>query len=721
MLDPRESVIPEPQHVVYSAQTFSFRPGARLSLPDLGALDFDNSLTLIQEHFSTLGVKLRIHQDSTSPLRTKTVLAAITNRGVRPDHQTYQPMTGGKIRAQGYRLRIDDRAIVLAARDGAGLFYAFQTLLQLIRKEKGQSFAPGVFIEDWPGLQIRGAHIDPHNLAPKVSAIKDSLKHLAQQKVNTVIITYGDKIKYERHPQTSHPHAYTKAEMREVASLASALYIDFIPVVQSLGHSPNVLVNDKYAHLREGDDNITQFCPAHPGTLQFFKEIAEEVMEVHDSKHFHIGADETYFLGSCEKCRKVAKKKGKIGVYVQFVTKVCAYLRSQGKIPLVWDDMLCQSPGKVKELHPEAVICYWDYFPVDVKNPFVFFRNDGWYCDTKYWTNRKWWWGDFINSGRCKDIRELADDKIKHYKPYFTHTDDFRFLEPYPFYKFYKDSGHTVIGCPAAIGGEYGYVSPDYIKRLNNVMRMIDVVAENNGPGVISTSWSEMLIPNELIRYAFLASAEYSWSPKSVTLETFQAKFLHRYFGCDDSNLLAAMYLVANKHPPLCYRYEDHTDTKQRDWLAERETLKQLLDVRIEKMCNDPDPDKLAAELSQIVEDAEKALALLKNSRNKVKRNRHTVDHLILAARMSKHKAGQALLFLEIETALQRKVSRGSTVANGLARRLATLGREINSLMADTRALYQKTYKRYSVEARNRLVFEGEREKIEEYQRRLAK
>ena len=715
MSDSRWYIIPEPKKIVYSAQKYYLGANLHVSFYHAKQIDFDNTLDLIKEQFSGYGVKLHVKENPAPPARSRKLVVLISNKRAMPDVQSYKPFFAKKIDAEGYNLRIDDNVIVMTASDGAGLFYAFQTLFQLIDKEKGKYFVPGVGIEDWPELKIRGVHIDPHNLTPKVSAIKDDLKLFAQHKINTVIITYGDKFKYERHPKISHPHAYTKKQMREVSSLAKDLYIDFIPVVQSLGHSPNVLVNEEYAHLREGDNNITQFCPLHLGTLELFKEMAEEVMEVHDSKHFHIGADETYYRGSCEKCKKAAAKRGEIGVYTDYVSKVCKYITSKGRIPLLWDDMLCQSPSKVKELNPNAVICYWDYCPVDAKNPFVCFRND-WYCDKKYWENKKWWGVDFINSGRCKDISELSNEKMKYYKPYFTKNDDFRYFEPYPFYNFYKDSGHPVVGFPAAIGGEYGYISPNYIKRFNNVIRMIDLVAENNGPGVISTSWSEMLIPNELIRYAFIASAEYCWSPKSITLEKFQEKFINQYFMCQDSDILCAMYLIAKKDPPLCYRSEDKSDVKERGWFAEKETLKEMLDVRIKKFCTNPDPDKAVSELRQMLDDAQKAAAILGKSRKNIKKNRHTFNHLVLAACMLKHKARQALLFMDIETALKNKVKSNSAVAKTLLRQLSALEREIKTLIFENRALFEKTYMKSSVEDRNRTIFEGELEKTEEYQ-----
>jgi len=714
------NVIPEPRRI-------DFRQG-NFILKDTLCIRFQNDrkkqcagvIEVVEKDFAKL--KIQIRKNPFEPGGNTTV-AWLTNASYRkaPLHKINALRKKRIASSEGYILDVSETDIVIVAKDGAGLFYGFQTLLQLVQKQGRQWSIPAVYVEDWPEMKMRGIHIDVHNITPTVSAIIKRLQMLARHKVNTVIIPYTDKFKFERHPKISDKQAFTKDEVRKIVATARSLFIDVIPVIQSFGHSANVLVHEEYAHLREGYNNITQFCPLHPGTLEMFKEMAEEVMEVHDSKYFHIGADETYFLGACEKCRKVVAKKGKIGLYVDYVSKVCDYLVSRGKIPMVWDDMMCNSPGKIKQLHPAAVICYWDYMPVEPKMPYVFFRNDGWYCDRKYWRDRKWWIVDFINSGRCRDIYKLADEKMKYYKPYlFDDNDNYHYINAYPFYGYFKDSDNDVIACPAAIGGEYGYIAPNYHRRINNMKPMIDLVAQSSGTGVITTAWTEMLVAEELIFYLLVYSAEYCWSPNAITLDKYNAKFVQQFFGCDDRDIIIAMNLIGNNNPPLCYTSEDHSDIKERGGhYAESETHKIMLENRIKTLFAKTNIVEAIEKLKRAKRDIRSAKEILQKCAPKIKKNRLIFAHLNLAAEMVDHKTDQALLFIAAEQLLTRRQKPAAARA-ALKRKLSALKKQLVALRSENRRLFSRSYKKPGVEKRLDTVFKGEAQKIDEYIERLG-
>lgn len=59
--------------------------------------------------------------------------------------------------AEGYRLLVDKNVAIVAGSDDAGTFYGLQTLRQLVRRDKGGSFAiPKIAIRDYPDLKVRG-------------------------------------------------------------------------------------------------------------------------------------------------------------------------------------------------------------------------------------------------------------------------------------------------------------------------------------------------------------------------------------------------------------------------------------------------------------------------------------------------------------------------------------------------------------------------------------
>ena len=64
------------------------------------------------------------------------------------------------IAKEGYFLTIDKNQIKIIARDKAGLFYSFNTLIQLLKDSKDQNVnLPIIEILDYPSLSYRSVHI----------------------------------------------------------------------------------------------------------------------------------------------------------------------------------------------------------------------------------------------------------------------------------------------------------------------------------------------------------------------------------------------------------------------------------------------------------------------------------------------------------------------------------------------------------------------------------
>ena len=619
--------------------------------------------------------------------------------------------------AEGYVLDIEPRSVLVAAGDLNGLLYAWQTVRQMIERAGRSRRLPAVTVRDWPELSLRGAHIDLHNLTPTVDAIERRLRVLAGYKINTVLLSYGDRFRFRRHPTIAHPAAFGRAAIRRLEAMASERRIDMVPVIQCLGHSANVLARPRYRALREREDVLTQFCPTNPGTLKLVGELLDEVMDAHRSRFIHVGADETYFLGTCPRCRRIADRKGRIGLYIDYVSKICDQVAARGRVPLIWDDMLCTAPSMIRRMR-RVRLCYWDYFPADVDNPFVFFRNHGWYCNRSYWRNRPWWGGEFVDTPRTREVTEMPEAWAESYGSFLSGDPERRYFNPYPFLGFYKQSGMDVIGCSAARGGEYGYHCPNYRRRSSNIRGMTRVVAKHAGAGAITTSWSEMMSPDELTIALFAEGAEAAWAPDSTHPRCFAERFAQEHFGGSSPQIATAMDRIGRHAPPLAFKSEDRTDIMERGQEADRESLVELLDRRIRRYLDEPGlPDRRAA-TATVGRDAASALDLLKAARRGVRRNRLAFDHLVLAAETLQHKARQAELFCRAELALgstRRSIARDRNVADGLA----ACGREATRLRRRLRELFSRSYDADSVRRRDAVVFEGEAERRRTYRKSL--
>jgi hypothetical protein len=128
------------------------------------------------------------------------------------------------------------------------------------------------------------------------------------------------------------------------------------------------LRHEEYAALRE-NGRINELCPLHSGSLDKILEWVGENLELFsDSKYFHLGADETWSLGSCPKCREAALKNpelGSLGAFSEHLKKVCEYVISHKRRPLVWADMFAKKAGgkKALALLPDELIpVIWRYY-----------------------------------------------------------------------------------------------------------------------------------------------------------------------------------------------------------------------------------------------------------------------------------------------------------------------------------------------------------------------
>ncbi len=137
------------------------------------------------------------------------------------------------------------------------------------------------------------------------------------------------------------------------------LDLEVIPLIQTLGHLEWLLKHDEYSGLRE-NGLISELCPLHPEGMGHLKRWLNEVAELHpESRFIHLGLDETWFLGSCEKCRR----HDKMQLYLNHAKELCEYVLSLNLRPMLWGDMFWreQRLSLARELPPGTVLVDWQY------------------------------------------------------------------------------------------------------------------------------------------------------------------------------------------------------------------------------------------------------------------------------------------------------------------------------------------------------------------------
>ena len=108
---------------------------------------------------------------------------------------------------QAYRLTINPAGITLVAVAPRGLFYAVQTLRQLVRlhgQEVLVTGLPAMTIHDWPALPYRGLMLDvSRGKVPTLATLRDLVAELSHYKINVLQLYTEHTFQFPRHPRSA--------------------------------------------------------------------------------------------------------------------------------------------------------------------------------------------------------------------------------------------------------------------------------------------------------------------------------------------------------------------------------------------------------------------------------------------------------------------------------------------------------------------------------------
>lgn len=461
--------------------------------------------------------------------------------------------------AEGYILNIDNEILIQGA-DPAGVFYGVVTLIQML---ENSIKLPRLRIKDYPTMSIRAEHWDLKGVMPTLSYLKKRIYELSKYKINTLLIEYEDKFEFEKHPLIASPVALSKKQVKELVKTAQDNFIEIIPLVQSLGHAEYVLKHKGYSYVAETDKKCQQYCASKPESFNLFKEFIEEIFPLHPSKYIHVGADETRQLGECPKCAQIVRKKGKLGLYFRRIKEVCEYIVSIGKIPMIWDDMLCRNFRKdlLRKLPQETIIVPWLYDIRDEKES-LFYGPENRAPFSIQWF-KKMYKPDIekllfinhppnvvINAGLDFCYEKMESAKKNLLKKYVEIKESPKYFNSTPAIPFIKEVGLNFIGAGAAQASDDGRFMPNSEKKIPNLKAWSKIVRKHNGLGLIATEWSRsgtLTPPNapfETRWHTVLAMAEHSWTGGRTDDKSFDSKFNWRLFGLSDLRLTDALYFL---------------------------------------------------------------------------------------------------------------------------------------------------------------------------------
>ncbi|MDI9638582.1 family 20 glycosylhydrolase [Kamptonema cortianum] len=140
--------------------------------------------------------------------------------------------------------------------------------------------------------------------------------------------------------------------------------LEIVPFINLLGHFEGFLYAEQGRELREELFTGLQACASCPEFIALAENMLDEVIQTFNSQVIHIGGDETYQLGRCEKCKaRMAGKAAdeKAWLYSQHFIPLINRVIQAGRTPAVWGDMFLDHPDALQGIPKQTIIYDWQY------------------------------------------------------------------------------------------------------------------------------------------------------------------------------------------------------------------------------------------------------------------------------------------------------------------------------------------------------------------------
>ena len=303
---------------------------------------------------------------------------------------------------EGYHLLIGKHGISIEAASPAGVFYAVQSVLQLLPAEienaqlvqNVQWKITAADIDDKPVFAYRGLMLDVARHFMPYSFLEKMVDLMAMQKMNTFHLhltdSQGWRFESKKYPKLTRIGAYrkgtplnttydydsrptdtlyggfyTQKQLRKLVAYAKTKFITIIPEIEMPAHSraalasyPELACLDSTGHTFTYPSQIQDEYCTKDSTFTFLTDILTEVMDVFPSKYIHIAGDEASKVNwkKCPICQKRMADEHLTSVdelQSYFIKRIEKFVNEKGRNIIGWDEIL--EGG----LAPNATVMSW--------------------------------------------------------------------------------------------------------------------------------------------------------------------------------------------------------------------------------------------------------------------------------------------------------------------------------------------------------------------------
>ncbi len=274
-----------------------------------------------------------------------------------------------ELAAEGYRLDVTSAGVRILAATPAGLFYATQSLRQLLPVSVEYPAAAqrvlrvnATTIRDLPRYEWRGAMLDVARHFLPLRDVEHFVDLIALYKLNRLHLHLADdqgwRIEITSRPNLSAVGGssqvgggaggyYSQREYRELVAYAAARFVTIIPEIDMPGHTNAALASyaalncDNTARpLYTGTDvGFSSFCVESDSTYALVSDVVREMKALSPGGYFHMGGDEVKTLTPTQ--------------YRGFVDRVQGIATANNMRLIGWADI---APAR---LSPTTIVQHW--------------------------------------------------------------------------------------------------------------------------------------------------------------------------------------------------------------------------------------------------------------------------------------------------------------------------------------------------------------------------
>ena len=283
-----------------------------------------------------------------------------------------------------YSLSVSGGNVVIKGGD-KGAFYGIETLMQIIKLSDGVNI-PCLEIKDCPDFEVRGFYHDvTRGRVPTLDTLKELVDTLAMYKVNQLQLYVEDSFAFhELEGVMSREEVLSPDEITALDDYCNERFIELVPSVASFGHLYNQLQAPEYRHCCEYENykprqhywlekmsHHTVDISSKPAFEMICSRISQFASLCRSDK-FNICCDETYDL-----CRGKNQGKDTGEEYFKYVLLLIDYVKSIGKTPMMWGDIVLHYPEKLSLLPKDTIMLNWGYAKDPDENTVKTFAESG--------------------------------------------------------------------------------------------------------------------------------------------------------------------------------------------------------------------------------------------------------------------------------------------------------------------------------------------------------